>query len=73
MKKAACLMKKVGKKISSFIKIISRNIDLILIIIGLIVLDITIATKSIFLSGIFAGIELLVLGITIAILSNIKR
>lgn len=62
MKKAAWLLKTIG-----------NNIDLILIIIGLIVLDITIATKSIFLSGIFAGIELLVLGITIAILSNIKR
>lgn len=73
MKKAACLMRKVGRKIPDFIKIISRNIDLILIIIGLIVLDITIATKSIFLSGIFAGVELLILGITISILSNVKR
>lgn len=62
MKKVAWLLKKIGD-----------NIDLILIIIGLIVFDITIATKSIFLSGIFTGVELLVLGITIAILSNIKR
>lgn len=61
------------KKVAWLLKTIGNNIDLILIIIGLIVLDITIATKSIFLSGIFAGIELLVLGITIAILSNIKR
>lgn len=60
------------KKVAWLLKTIGNNIDLILIIIGLIVLDITIATKSIFLSGIFAGIELLVLGITIAILSNIK-
>ncbi|MDO3394019.1 hypothetical protein [Ligilactobacillus sp. 110_WCHN] len=61
------------KKVAWLLKTIGNNIDLILIIIGLIVLDITIATKSIFLSGIFAGIELLVLGITIAILSNIKH
>ena len=61
------------KKVAWLLKTIGNNIDLILIIIGLIVLDITIATKSIFLSGIFAGIELLVLGITIAVLSNIKR
>lgn len=62
MKKAAWLMKLIGS-----------NIDLILIILGLIIIDLVIATKSIFLSGIFAGTELLIMGITIAVLSNLKR
>lgn len=62
MKKAVWLMKLIGS-----------NIDLILIILGLIVIDLVIATKSIFLSGIFAGTELLIMGIAIAILSNLKR
>lgn len=62
MKKAVWLMKLIGS-----------NIDLILIILGLIVIDLVIATKSIFLSGIFAGAELLILGIVIAVLSNLKR
>ena len=54
-------------------KLIGSNIDLILIILGLIIIDLVIATKSIFLSGIFAGTELLIMGITIAVLSNLKR
>lgn len=62
MKKAAWLLKMIG-----------NNIDLILIVIGLIIIDLVIATKSIFLSGIFAGTELLIMGITIAVLSNLKR
>lgn len=62
MKKAVWLMKLIGS-----------NIDLILIILGLIIIDLVIATKSIFLSGIFAGTELLIMGITIAVLSNLKR
>lgn len=62
MKKAAWLLKMIG-----------NNIDLILIVIGLIVIDLVIATKSIFLCGIFAGTELLIMGITIAVLSNLKR
>lgn len=62
MKKAVWLMKLIGS-----------NIDLILIILGLIIIDLVIATKSIFLCGIFAGTELLIMGITIAVLSNLKR
>ena len=62
MKKAVWLMKLIGS-----------NIDLILIILGLIIIDLVIATKSIFLSGIFAGTELLIMGITTAVLSNLKR
>lgn len=61
------------KKVVWLLKMIGNNIDLILIVIGLIVIDLVIATKSIFLSGIFAGIELLIMGITIAVLSNLKR
>lgn len=61
------------KKVAWLLKMIGNNIDLILIIIGLIVIDLVIATKSIFLCGIFAGTELLIMGITIAVLSNLKR
>ena len=61
------------KKVSWFLKMIGNNIDLILIVIGLIVIDLVIATKSIFLCGLLAGFELLILGIVIAILSNLKR
>ena len=61
------------KKVAWFLKMIGNNIDLILIVIGLIVIDLVIATKSIFLCGILAGFELLILGIVIAILSNMKR
>lgn len=52
---------------------IGNNIDLILIIIGLIIIDLVVATKSIFLCGLLAGFELLILGIVIAVLSNLKR
>ena len=52
---------------------IGNNIDLILIVIGLIVIDLVIATKSIFLCGLLTGFELLILGIVIAVLSNLKR
>lgn len=61
------------KKVAWLLKMIGNNIDLILIVIGLIVIDLVIATKSIFLCGIFAGTELLIMGITIAVLSNLKR
>lgn len=61
------------KKAVWLLKLIGSNIDLILIILGLIIIDLVIATKSIFLSGIFAGTELLIMGITIAVLSNLKR
>lgn len=61
------------KKVAWLLKMIGNNIDLILIIIGLIVIDLVIATKSIFLCGILAGFELLILGIVIAVLSNLKR
>lgn len=61
------------KKVAWFLKMIGNNIDLILIVIGLIVIDLVIATKSIFLCGLLAGFELLILGIVIAILSNLKR
>ena len=61
------------KKVAWLLKMIGNNIDLILIVIGLIVIDLVIATKSIFLCGILAGFELLILGIVIAILSNMKR
>lgn len=52
---------------------IGNNIDLILIVIGLIVIDLVIATKSIFLCGFLTGFELLIMGIVIAVLSNLKR
>lgn len=61
------------KKVAWFLKMIGNNIDLILIVIGLIVIDLVIATKSIFLCGLLAGFELLILGIVIAVLSNLKR
>ena len=61
------------KKAAWFLKMIGNNIDLILIVIGLIVIDLVIATKSIFLCGLLAGFELLILGIVIAVLSNLKR
>lgn len=61
------------KKVAWLLKMIGNNIDLILIVIGLIVIDLVIATKSIFLCGLLAGFELLILGIVIAILSNLKR
>lgn len=61
------------KKVAWLLKMIGNNIDLILIIIGLIIIDIVIATKSIFLCGLLAGFELLILGIVIAVLSNLKR
>ena len=61
------------KKVDWLLKMIGNNIDLILIIIGLIVIDWVIATKSIFLCGLLTGFELLILGIVIAVLSNLKR
>lgn len=61
------------KKVAWLLKMIGNNIDLILIIIGLIVIDLVVATKSIFLCGLLAGFELLILGIIIAVLSNLKR
>ena len=61
------------KKVAWFLKMIGNNIDLILIVIGLIVIDLVIATKSIFLCGLLAGFELLILGIVIAVLSNLER
>ena len=61
------------KKVAWLLKMIGNNIDLILIIIGLIVIDLVIATKSIFLCGLLTGFELLILGIVIAVLSNLKR
>ena len=61
------------KKVAWLLKMIGNNIDLILIIIGLIIIDLVVATKSIFLCGLFAGFELLILGIAIAVLSNLKR
>lgn len=61
------------KKVAWFLKMIGNNIDLILIVIGLIVIDLVIATKSIFLCGLLTGFELLILGIVIAVLSNLKR
>lgn len=61
------------KKVAWLLKMIGNNIDLILIVIGLIVIDLVIATKSIFLCGLLAGFELLILGIVIAVLSNLKR
>lgn len=61
------------KKAAWFLKMIGNNIDLILIVIGLIVIDLVIATKSIFLCGLLAGFELLIMGIVIAVLSNLKR
>ena len=61
------------KKVAWLLKMIGNNIDLILIIIGLIIIDLVIATKSIFLCGLLAGFELLILGIVIAVLSNLKR
>ena len=61
------------KKVAWLLKVIGNNIDLILIVIGLIVIDLVIATKSIFLCGLLAGFELLILGIVIAVLSNLKR
>lgn len=61
------------KKAAWFLKMIGNNIDLILIVIGLIVIDLVIATKSIFLCGLLAGFELLILGIVIAVLSNLER
>ena len=61
------------KKVAWLLKMIGNNIDLILIIIGLIVIDLVVATKSIFLCGLLAGFELLILGIVIAVLSNLKR
>ena len=60
------------KKVAWLLKMIGNNIDLILIVIGLIVIDLVIATKSIFLCGLLAGFELLILGIVIAVLSNLK-
>ena len=61
------------KKVAWLLKMIGNNIDLILIIIGLIIIDLVVATKSIFLCGLLAGVELLILGIAIAVLSNLKR
>lgn len=61
------------KKVAWLLKMIGNNIDLILIVIGLIVIDLVIAAKSIFLCGLLAGFELLILGIVIAVLSNLKR
>ena len=61
------------KKVAWLLKMIGNNIDLILIVIGLIVIDLVIATKSIFLCGLLAGFESLILGIVIAVLSNLKR
>ena len=61
------------KKAAWFLKMIGNNIDLILIVIGLIVIDLVIATKSIFLCGLLTGFELLIMGIVIAVLSNLKR
>lgn len=61
------------KKVAWLLKMIGNNIDLILIVIGLIVIDLVIATKSIFLCGLLAGFELLILGIVIAVFSNLKR
>lgn len=61
------------KKVAWLLKMIGNNIDLILIVIGLIVIDLVIATKSIFLCGLLTGFELLILGIVIAVLSNLKR
>ena len=61
------------KKVAWLLKMIGNNIDLILIVIGLIVIDLVIATKSIFLCGLLAGFELLIMGIVIAVLSNLKR
>lgn len=61
------------KKVAWLLKMIGNNIDLILILIGLIVIDLVISTKSIFLCGLLAGFELLILGIVIAVLSNLKR
>ena len=60
------------KKVAWFLKMIGNNIDLILIVIGLIVIDLVIATKSIFLCGLLTGFELLIMGIVIAVLSNLK-
>ena len=61
------------KKVAWFLKMIGNNIDLILIVIGLMVIDLVIATKSIFLCGLLTGFELLIMGIVIAVLSNLKR
>ena len=61
------------KKVAWLLKIIGNNIELILIVIGLIVIDLVIATKSIFLCGLLTGFELLIMGIVIAVLSNLKR
>lgn len=61
------------KKVAWLLKMIGNNVDLILILIGLIVIDLVVATKSIFLCGLLAGFELLILGIVIAVLSNLKR
>lgn len=61
------------KKVAWLLKMIGNNIDLILIVIGLIVIDLVIATKSIFLCGLLTGFELLIMGIVIAVLSNLKR
>lgn len=61
------------KKVAWLLKMIGNNIDLILIIIGLMIIDLVVATKSIFLCGLLAGFELLILGIVIAVLSNLKR
>lgn len=61
------------KKVAWLLKMIGNNIDLILIVIGLIVIDLVIATKSIFLCGLLTGFELLIMGIVIAVLSNLKH
>lgn len=61
------------KKVAWLLKMIGNNIDLILIVIGLIVIDLVIATKSILLCGLLTGFELLIMGIVIAVLSNLKR
>ena len=61
------------RKVAWLLKMIGNNIDLILIVIGLIVIDLVIATKSIFLCGLLTGFELLIMGIVIAVLSNLKR
>ena len=61
------------KKVAWLLKMIGNNIDLILIVIGLIVIDLVIATKSIFLCELLTGFELLIMGIVIAVLSNLKR
>ena len=61
------------KKVAWLLKMIGNNIDLILIIIGLMIIDLVVATKSFFLCGLLTGFELLILGIVIAVLSNLKR